>query len=133
VKSVTVARRETCFSKGGTAPGTSDIHVLWPDDLITVSPTVKQLRATLEVENATVNCQTKVVMQTTEDACTWPSPAIGLEAQFTAGNRKTTTAWEGTPANFKRGIRLGLLVEQAAGTAVETCKVTVVVDIEFKS
>lgn len=132
IKTTTIARRVVVFSLGTANPGTSPIHVLSPDQMVQIAPLLKAFRATVVVENASTNCETKAVFQATDDGITWGN-SVGLEANFVAGNRTTTTDWYSDTANFKRGIQIGVLVQQSSViTTLEVCKVTMIVDLEFK-
>lgn len=131
IRTVTVARRIVCFSLGGAAPAASALHVLSPDELVQIAPTLAGLRVTITVENATAQCETKAAFEATNDGCTWET-AIDLEVAA-QGNRTNTTVWHTTTANFKRGIRVGVIVEQASGTNIESCKVTMTIDFELRS
>jgi hypothetical protein len=98
-----------------------------------LAPTLAGIRVTITVENATASCATQAVFQTTSDGHTWANP-VALDPSFVAGNRvATTTAWATSPGDFLRGIRIGLLVQQSSGTAVESCKVTMTVDFLLRS
>jgi hypothetical protein len=131
IRTITTARRVLCFSEGGSAPGESEIHVLTSEEIEQIAPLLAGVRVTITVENATEVCQTKTVLQATSDGCTW-GDSVDLES-YTAGNRVTTTAWHTTATSFLRGIRIGVLVGQTSGTAIQMCKVTLVIDFELRS
>lgn len=133
VKTITGTVRESMHSKGGsTAAGVNDIFVVSPDGMIQVAPTLLGLRGTIIVENATENVDTRLVFQSTEDGMTWSAP-VGLENAALPGNRKVTTPWYTTAADFTRGIRVGVLVSQAnSATTVQMAKVTVIIDLQIK-
>jgi hypothetical protein len=119
---------------GGTL-GASDLWVLSPDDIEQVAPLLAQCRATIIVEHAsgaTGDCVTQVAFQATDDGSLW-NTAIGMETA-TAGNRTFTTNWYSTVANFTRGIRFGVIVSQGnAVTVVQSCTVTLIIDLQLKS
>ncbi len=135
VKTVTAAVREGVYSRGGNVgglQGENEIFVVSPDGMIQVAPTLSGLRGTIIVENSTESVETKLVFQSTDDGMTWSAP-VGLESAFVGGNRKVTTPWYTTSADFTRGIRVGVLVRQATSvTTVQMAKVTVVLDLQIK-
>lgn len=130
IRTFTAATRVVCFSNGGNAPATSSIHVLTDDEFARLAPILKAVRVTLIVENATSDCLTKAVLQSASDCNAW-GVDVGLENNFTAGNSSRTTLWFTNLADFKRLIRLGVLVEQNSGFNTRVvCKVTMTVDYE---
>lgn len=133
IRTLTIARREPVWSTGGSgSSGLSEVFVLSSDDIAQVAPLLAQLRATLTVENRTLNASVEVVFQTTSDGVTWET-AIPLSQAFVTTNTTDTTPWYTDTANFKRGIRVGVRIKQATGNAVESARVTVVLDLQLKS
>lgn len=133
VRTITVCRREPSWSKGGaTDQGRSEVFVLSADSLVEVAALLKAVRATLTVENRTLNAEVEVVFQATNDGCTWEAPVVRSQAWVNADGTDTTP-WYSTATNFKRGIRFGVRIRQATGTAVEMARVTLVLDLELKS
>jgi hypothetical protein len=130
VRTVTLARRSTVFSVGGVTPD-STLFVLSPDQLEQVAPLLSEVRATVEIENATANFKSKASFQTTSDGCAWEAP-VELEA-FANGNRTNTTTWYTNTANFKRGIRFGIIAGNSTGSAVESGRVTLTLDLLMRS
>lgn len=139
IRTTSIARRVPVFSKGGTAPATSDIFVLSPEELDQLAPMLAGIRVTIKVENATANFQSEVVFQTTDDGCTWGDGStidavISLEGGTpVAGNRETTTNWYTTPSNFLRGVRIGVVASQESGTQLEQAWISMVVDFLLRS
>jgi hypothetical protein len=124
------------FSRGaGGTLGASDPWILSPDELIQIAPLLVQARVTIIVDHAsgaTGDCVTQAVLQATDDGMTWDT-AVGMETAA-AGNRTFTTNWYSTVANFKRGIRFGVIVSQGnAVTIVQSCQVTIIIDLQLKS
>lgn len=131
------SQTEVVFSKGGAAgTSASDVFVLSPDGMIQIAPLVEQLRVTIIVDHvtgATGDCLTQAVLQATDDGITWGA-AVGLEAAPVAGNRSFTTDWHTSAANFRRGLRLGVVASQGnAVTNVVMCRVTFIIDLQMKA
>jgi hypothetical protein len=120
---------QVVWSKGGAGSGQSDVFVMFPPDGSAIAPLLARIRATIHVGYASSNLQTKVVLQSSDDGVSWNSP-VDMEAGFVTGNRSTTTAWYANGAQFTRHVRLGVLVQQASGAAVEVGRVTLVIDVE---
>ena len=131
VRTLTLAVDVPVWSTGDTNPGESDIFVLSREDLVQIAPMIAQVRVTMTVANATVSFQCRPVFQATNDAVTWDQ-AINLDTDK-AGNGSWTSTWYSTAANFKRGIRFGVIASAASGTAVQVGRVTLVLDIQLKS
>jgi hypothetical protein len=119
------------WTKGGTSPGLNDPFVFSPPDDYNIAPNVAQIRATIGVDHASLNLQTKVIFQSSDDGYVWSAPT-DLEAAYTTGNRASTTAWYTNTANFLRYIRVGILAQQASGTNVEMARVHLTIDIQAR-
>ncbi len=79
VRTLTVARNQPVWSQGGaTNPGLSDIFVFTGDEFMQVAPMLSQVRATLIVDNRTLNAEIEVVMQSTLDGINWSNPIAAL-------------------------------------------------------
>lgn len=133
VRTITLARRVPVWSKGGSVDqGRSDVFVLSDVDIEQVAPLLKAVRATLTVENRTINAEVEVVFQATNDGNVWETPIVLSQAWVDVDGPDTTPGYS-TATNFKRGIRFGVRIRQATGTAVESARVSLVVDLELKS
>lgn len=122
----------TVYSKGGTAPATSDIFVLTPESVAGIAPLLVAVRVTVIVENATPDFISQAVFQTTSDGCTWDTPVALETAQ--SDNRKVTTNWYKVPDAFDRGIRIGVLASQEVGVStLQMGRVTLIVDFQLAS
>jgi len=97
-----------------------------------VAPMLSQVRATLIVDNRTLNAEIEVVMQSTLDGINWSNPVVLSQAWVNA-NGPDITAWHTNAADFTRGIRFGVRIRQAAGTAVEMARVSLILDLQLKS
>jgi hypothetical protein len=125
-------KTQTVFTKGGNAPGTSDIFVLSPDSILQIAPLLAGVRATVKVTNATADFISQVVFQSTSDGLVWDNP-ISLEAAG-SDNRVSTTDWYTTTTSFKRGIRLGVIASQEAGVnVVQMAQVTLTIDFLLRA
>lgn len=123
----------TVFSKGGSSPGTSEIFVLSPEEVEQIAPLLLGVRATVIVENATVDFMCQAVFQTTSDGNIWGN-SVALEPSAVGDNRKDTTDWYTTLSNFKRGIRVGVLASQESGVStVQSGRVTLIIDFNLRS
>lgn len=121
------------FSKGGSAPGTSDPFVVTPDAMVQIAPLLVGLRATIIVANATPDFMSRVGFQSTEDGCTWADP-VYLEGAAVGDNRTFTTGWFTDQASFKRGIRVVVSASQETGVStVHMARVTVITDFQIRS
>ncbi len=133
VRTVTAARYQPVWSKGGaTNQGISEVFVFTGRNIMEIVPMLKAVRATLTVENRTINAEVEVVFQATNDGITWEAPIVLSQAWVNA-DTTDTTPWYTTVGNFKRGIRFGVRIRQATGTAVEMARVSLVLDLELKS
>ena len=121
------------FSEGGSAPnqGVSDIFVLTDAEFTQIAPLLKAIRGTLVLSNRTENAEVQVVMQPTDDGCTWGADVQLLAYVSAVG--ATTGSWLTNQADFKRGIRVGVKVRQTTGTTVEMVRGTVILDLELRS
>ncbi|MCK6504057.1 hypothetical protein L6R53_11755 [Myxococcota bacterium] len=96
-----------------------------------MAPLLAAVRATVTVENRTLNASVEPVFQTTSDGVTWGN-LISLGQAMTT-DTTDTTSWYTDTANFKRGVRFGVIVEQVTGNAVESARVSIVLDLQLKS
>jgi hypothetical protein len=120
----------TVFSKGGTAPGASEIFVLSPQSVTGIAPMLAAVRVTVIVENATADFISQAVFQTTSDGEVWDNP-VALESAA-SDNRKFTTNWYNAANAFKRGIRIGVIASQETGvTSVQMARVTLIIDFQL--
>lgn len=121
------------FSKGGGAPnqGVSDIFVVSDDAFMQIAPLLKAIRTTLVLNNRTENAEVQVVLQPTDNGCTWGTDSVLLAYTTVVGS--TTGAWFTNQTEFKRGIRVGVKVRQTTGTAVEMVSGMLIVDLELRS
>lgn len=72
VRTVTAARYQPVWSKGGaTNQGISEVFVFTGRNIMAIAPMLKAVRATLTVENRTINAEVEVVFQATNDGITW--------------------------------------------------------------
>lgn len=112
--------------------GLSEVFVLSGDNVTQIAPMLAAVRATLTVDNRTLNAEVEVVFQTTSDGISWEAPIV-LSQAWVNMDTTDTTSWYSTTSNFKRGIRFGVRIRQASGTAVESARVSLVLDLELKS
>ena len=132
VRTVLLARRVPVWSKGGTAPGASEVFVLSSEAIEQIAPTLDAVRVTMVVENATTDFQCRPVLQATDDAVTWGQP-VDLDTDK-VGDGTWTSDWHTTAADFRRAIRLGVVAGQAnSATAVQTARVSLIADFRLKS
>ena len=127
VQTYTFAIREVVFSKGGTAPATSDVFVLSPEKVEAIAPLIDKVRATTRVENITADCEVQPVYQVSDDGENWDT-AVPFAAGFIGSNGYSTSDWA-TVANTKRAIRFGVLVQQKTGSTVESARVSLMIDV----
>lgn len=134
IRTVQIAEREVVFSVGGANPGVNGVFVMSPNSLMEIATLMDRVRATLRVENKTVNFEGQVVYQLSDDGETWDSPvAVDTGDNWVGANGYSTTPWR-TLSPSKRAIRFGLLARQATGsTVVESAQVSVVIDIGLVS
>lgn len=98
--------------------------------IIQIAPLLAQMRVTVVVENPSASFKCKAVFQATDDGQLWENP-VDLEGAFSSVTR--TTAWYTDVSKFKRGLRVGLVAGNVAGTNVEMGTVTLVIDYLLRS
>lgn len=132
VSSLVLAKDATVWSKGGTAPGTSDPFWFTDESIEQIAPMLQQVRATLLLSNSSVDTEVQAVFQTTSDGVTWDT--VQSLSSWYVGNSSATSAWYTSTDNFKRAIRFGVQIRQAnSSTSVQFSRVTLIVDLQVKA
>lgn len=132
IRTLTTVQR-LVFSNGGNAPGTSGVFVLSDDEMVEVAPLLLGVRVTVIISNATPDFMSQVVLQWTDDGCTWSNP-INLESSPVGDDRTLTLAWYTTTADFRRGIRVGVRASQEAGVnAIQFGYAQFIIDLQLRS
>lgn len=121
VRTITVARNQPVWSQGGaTNQGLSDVFVFTGDDVMQIAPMLSQVRATLIVDNRTINAEVEVVMQSTLDGVNWSNPMAALASiNQWATNRSTRSGGWGPPGPIPLNCRPSRDCET---TCANTCK-----------
>ena len=128
----TTSSSRIVFSMGGsTVQGESAVFVFTSEAEMQIAPLLDAFRVTALVNARSAQLEFKLVYQYTDDGCTW-SAAQSVD-QGTWLTATTTSAWNTSTANFKRGIRVGVVVRQTTGTNVEMADLTLIIDWDLRS
>jgi hypothetical protein len=123
--------QDELFRTDGT--GTWLPTVYEPAELRTLGPMIKQLRVHYVAEAATSsNFRARVTLAWSVLARSWstPDPILATTAGTQTG---TIGSWYTTDGNFGLFLRGSVEVSNASGAALESARLTVILEIELKS
>ncbi len=101
-------------------------------ELRELGPAIAKIRAIWVAEGATANLKGRVTMAWSAIGRTWSTP-VEILAPLTGPQTGTIGAWYNDDANFGPLLRFAIEVCNAVGTAQESGRLTVMLQVELKS
>lgn len=149
-KSTTTSTQSYYGSKSGAMPKVvlytlctdrmfkSSGSTLYADDVLdapglaTLGPMIKQMRVHINVESSTTNFRYKVNFSWSMLGRVWSMPD-DLTTAITGDTTSTIGSWYTDDTNFGLNLRLALAISNSTGTAIESGRVSIVLEVELKS
>jgi len=131
VVTVVLCEDELYKSDGSNTVWVSDIYDL--PQVRALGPMIKQIRAFYVCEGATANFQARLTTQWSVLGKSWSTP-VGEILPGQTGDKAGIVSAAFTDADkFGLLMRYGIEVKNSSGTAIESGRVTVILEIELKS
>lgn len=131
VITVVLCEDELYKSDGSNTTWVSDIYDL--PQVRTLGPMIKQIRAHYVCEGATANFQARVTTQWSVLGKSWSTP-VGEILPGQTGDKAGIISTAFTDADkFGLLMRYAIEVKNSSGSAIESGRVTVILEIELKS
>lgn len=118
------------FKSSGSALYADD--VLEAQGLSTLGPMIKQMRVHINVENSTTNFRYKVNFSWSMLGRVWATPS-DLTTAITGDTTSTIGSCYTDDTKFGLNLRFALAISNSSGTAIESGRVSVVLEVELKS
>lgn len=127
---VTLCMDELYKTAGDDDPTVAELYDI--PELRHIGPMMKQIRVHYVCEGATANFRAKVSMSWSVLGRTWDTP-VEIMANVTGSNTGTIGSWYTTDSEFGLLTRFFIEVSNSTGTAIESGRITVILEIDLKS